>query len=294
MVTDGEFFVSCGDAAAFLQVSEQAFDGVAFFIRLRVERLRGSAFVRFVSDHRHDAALAQAVAIVLRRATFVTRHLLRAFADATCRCANRDLIQRRKDKRIVARLAAAHQRRQWQQVVVTRCYELGRETAFRPAMAWSSGSPSTFFCQDARRRLVGFDDRAIDGKQRPIDFAVGVQTDQQLFKDRVPSAVELPKPVSCIQRSPFAVLPGDVPPGCPGFEAPQDAVDRPATVVHFSSATRVQWWQAGCQNVPLGVRLFMAFHQISSFVKMNAIVSIISNCCKYQFYIFRHSLILFY
>lgn len=133
MVTDGEFFISCGDAATFLQVSEQTLDGVAFFIGFRVERSRGSAFVRFVSDHRRNTALAQTIAIVLRRATFVTRHLLRAFADATCRCADCDLIQRRKDKRIVARLAAAHQRRQWKQVVVTRCYELGRETAFRPA-----------------------------------------------------------------------------------------------------------------------------------------------------------------
>ena len=63
MVTDGKFFLSGGDAAAFLQVSEQTLDGVAFFIRLRVERPRCSFLVRLVSDHRRDAALAQAVAM---------------------------------------------------------------------------------------------------------------------------------------------------------------------------------------------------------------------------------------
>jgi hypothetical protein len=42
------------------------------------------------------------------------------------------------------------------------------------------------------------DDRAINRKQRPINVAVGVETYQQVFKDRVPSAVALPKPVACV------------------------------------------------------------------------------------------------
>ena len=133
MVTDGKFFISGGHAAAFLQVSEQTLNGVAFFIGLRVEWLRGSAFVRFVSADRRDPTLSQTITILLRRTTFVAGHFLRTFADATGRRADRDLIHHREDKRIVARLTATNQCCKWQQMIVTRRYELGREAAFRPA-----------------------------------------------------------------------------------------------------------------------------------------------------------------
>ena len=38
VVADGEFFVSGGHATAFLQVTDQTFDGVAFFICLTIKR----------------------------------------------------------------------------------------------------------------------------------------------------------------------------------------------------------------------------------------------------------------
>ena len=133
MVTNGKFFISCCDASAFFEVSEQAFDGVAFFVRLAINGLRISLLVRFVRDDRRDAAFAQAVAIVVRRAAFVAGHLLRSLANTARRRADRYLIHRRQDQRIVARLTATHQRCQWQRMMVTHRYELGREAAFRLA-----------------------------------------------------------------------------------------------------------------------------------------------------------------
>ena len=133
MVVNGKFFISSGDAAAFFQVSEHAFDGVAFFIGLTIKGSRGSLFVRFVSDHRRDSAFAQAVAIVLRRAAFVAGHLLRSLANTSRWRADRHLIHRRQNQRIVACLTSSHQRCQWQRMIITHRYELGRETAFRLA-----------------------------------------------------------------------------------------------------------------------------------------------------------------
>jgi hypothetical protein len=88
-------------------VSEETLDGVAFFIRLRVERSQGTVFVRWVGDDRRNAAFAQTVALVLRRATFVADHFLRSFTDVSRRRADRNLIPRRKDKRMVAGLGRA-------------------------------------------------------------------------------------------------------------------------------------------------------------------------------------------
>ena len=133
MVTDGEFFISCCDAAAFTQVSEHAFNGVAFFIGLTIKGSCGSFLVRLVRNDRRDASFAQAVAIVLRRATFVTGHLLRSLANTARRRADRHLIHRRQNERIVTRLTASHQRCKRPQMIVTHRYELGREAAFRLA-----------------------------------------------------------------------------------------------------------------------------------------------------------------
>ena len=133
MITDGKFFITGSHSTAFFQMTEQPLDRVAFFVRLLVEMSGSSLLVRFVGNDRCHATLPKSVPVALRRTSLVTGDLFRTFTSPTCRSSNRNLVDCRKDKRIVARLTASYQTRQRQQIIFARHHDLRRPSAFRLA-----------------------------------------------------------------------------------------------------------------------------------------------------------------
>ena len=133
MVSNGKFLIPCCDTPTFLQVSKETLNRVPLFVRYRIKRTIRPLLVRLVGNHRSHSTLPQTITIVLRRATFVPCHLFRTATNVACRCANRHLIHRRKNKRIITRLSRTHQRCQGMNLCVAHPYNLGRPTALRLA-----------------------------------------------------------------------------------------------------------------------------------------------------------------
>ena len=133
MVSNGKFFITRCHTPTFLQMSKEPLNRITLFIRYRIKRTSRPLLVRLVSNHRCHSSPPQTVSIALRRTTFVPRHLLRTTTNTTFRRANRHLIHRQKNQRIITCLSRTHQRRQRMNVSVAHPYDLGRPTPFRLA-----------------------------------------------------------------------------------------------------------------------------------------------------------------
>ena len=133
MVSDGKFFITSRNATTFLQMSKQSFNHISLFVGHLIKRSRSPLLIRSIRNHRRYATLSQAIPIILRGATLVSRHLFRSTTDTTLWCANCHLIHCRKHQRIVACLSSTNQRRQWMKMIVAHANYFCGQTAFRLA-----------------------------------------------------------------------------------------------------------------------------------------------------------------
>lgn len=87
-------------------------------------------------------------------------------------------------------------------------------------------------------------DAGIDPEGFPVDPSLLVSTDVKGFQEFVPCPVSLPVPVSIVRGLPCAVSLWKIPPGCPGAQYPQDAVDHLPVIPPWPPAplvSRKEW-----------------------------------------------------
>src|SRR5262245_572957 len=116
-----------------------------------------------------------------------------------------------------------------------RCNFVPKPPWLRPR-AWSAGSPAgRFFFRGPRRRLVGPNHRAIDGKQLPVDLPAVDLAGLQVPQDAVPQAPPRPVAKAVIDRLPGAETLREVAPAAAVGQRPEDAVDHQAVVLPLAA-----------------------------------------------------------
>ena len=115
-----------------------------------------------------------------------------------------------------------------------------------------SGSP---LCPG--RVLVRPDHGAVDEVERPIDLPAGIGLLLDGGEQLVPDPSPGPAPEASVRGLPGPVSLGEIAPGCPGSELPQDGIEH-AAIVLPGSAGLVRG-QERLEPVPLGVGQFVSF-----------------------------------
>ena len=155
MVSDGKFLIPSGNTAAFLQMSEQTFNPIAFFYAT-VSKGREAPFsFDLYAITGVTPRFRKPSRIALRGTTFISRHLFRTTTKTTLRRANRHLIHCRKHQRMITCLSSVHQRRQRMKMIVAHTNNLCGPTAFRPANAVIGRLPCYFFSSTLLPQIYG-------------------------------------------------------------------------------------------------------------------------------------------
>jgi len=99
--------------------------------------------------------------------------------------------------------------------------------------------------------LMRPDDRAIDVVDAPVDLASLIRLLLERGQKPVPDPGLLPAVEATGDRPPGTITLGQVPPGRPGLEDPEDAIDDPPMVMVGPTHARFLWWENWLQALPL-------------------------------------------
>jgi hypothetical protein len=101
--------------------------------------------------------------------------------------------------------------------------------------------------------LMGADDCAIDEVQLPIEPAGGIGLPFERVKQALEDAGSLPAVEATGDGSPGAVALGQIPPGRPGTQDPQNTVQDAAMIDRWPASARVLRREQRLQSLPLGL-----------------------------------------
>jgi hypothetical protein len=109
-----------------------------------------------------------------------------------------------------------------------------------------------------RRRVLGADNRSIQGPLIPIDQAMGIQLELEGGQDAIPCPVASPPGVAVVDRLMRAIACGNIRPRRSGMQAPKDAIDDGAMGTPRGADLALIRRQFGCKEGILGISQIVA------------------------------------
>ena len=119
--------------------------------------------------------------------------------------------------------------------------------------------------------LVGADDGAIDKVEQPIELAVRIRLLLEGVEELLPDIRSLPAIEAAGHGWPGPVPLRQVPPGRPGAEDPQDAVDNRAMVMGRSPNLWFVRWEQGFKPLPLRVGQISSAHSTQYYMELSRV-----------------------
>ena len=119
--------------------------------------------------------------------------------------------------------------------------------------------------------LVGADDGAIDKVEQPIELAVRIRLLLEGVEELLPDIRSLPAIEAAGHGWPGPVPLRQVPPGRPGAEDPQDAVDNRAMVMGRSPNLWFVRWEQGFKPLPLRAGQISSAHSTQYYRELSRV-----------------------
>ena len=104
---------------------------------------------------------------------------------------------------------------------------------------------------------MGSHDGAINKMDRPVELTLPITKTLEFSPDDLPNPLGGPATKTAVNGGPFAESIGNIPPGCPGPQNPDNAANN-GTMVEVRTAQANQGRQEGEEALPLSVRDFFS------------------------------------
>jgi hypothetical protein len=110
--------------------------------------------------------------------------------------------------------------------------------------------------------LMGADDGAIDEVQLPIELAGGIGLPCERVKQALEDAGSLPAVEATGDGAPGAIALGQIPPGRPGAQDPQETVQDAPMIDRWPTSARFLGREQRLQPLPLGIGQIASVHAL--------------------------------